>query len=60
MKPIYCGKCIEIYIECLKDVKLHMENEIKCWNNFQKCIKVCVTADKEDFAYFSSCYTRLK
>ena len=50
MKPIYCSRCVESYIECLKEVKLHSETE--CWKKFQECLKICVTADKKDFAYF--------
>ena len=52
MKPTYCGRCIESYIECLKEVKLHGESETECWKKFQECLKICVTADKKDFAYF--------
>ena len=56
MNPTYCGQCIENYIECLKDHELYGGKDVECWKTFQKCIDLCVTADKENLAYFSKCY----
>lgn len=57
MKLTYCSKCIESYIECLKMDKL--QNEMECWKKFQECLKICVTADKKDFASMKNGYVKM-